>query len=227
MLYFCRRIGKGQLIIFPLDTHQRYRELQASVQRIEEQIEEIDKQIKEIEKKIESIINKDTELKKRMNYILSIKGVGLLTAVCILAETNGIATVGNIKQLTGYAGLDVKLKESGKRKGKSKISKRGNRFIRKALYFTTFSKIKRDAPTNEKYRRLKEDKGIPMVAAVAQQRKRLGLIYTLWKKQEMFLPTITDRQTSGNTEVQAFPLALTLTEEQEKKCGNQSSHITG
>ncbi|MDR3268436.1 MAG: transposase [Tannerella sp.] len=64
--------------------YQQGKTLQASVQRIEEQIDFTDKQIEEIEKEIESIIPKDTKLKDRLNYILSIKGVGLLTAVCIL-----------------------------------------------------------------------------------------------------------------------------------------------
>jgi transposase len=142
--------------------------------------------IEEIEREIESVVNEDKALKARLEYILSIKGVGLMTVVCIVSETNGFAAISSIKQLTSYAGLDIKLKESGKWKGKSKISKKGNKHIRKSLYFPAFSLIEHDPATKEKYCRLKEKKGIPMVAAVAQQRKLLGLIYTLWKKQEMF-----------------------------------------
>jgi hypothetical protein len=55
------------------------------------------------------------------------------------------------------------------------------------LYFPTFVQIKHDLPAKKKYQRLKDKKGIPMVAAVAQQRKLLGLMYTLWKKQDFFL----------------------------------------
>jgi hypothetical protein len=52
--------------------------------------------------------------------------------------------------------------------------------------FPAFSKIKHHEKTKKYYERLAERKGIKMVAAVAVQKKLLGLIYTLWKKQEMF-----------------------------------------
>ncbi|MDR2086621.1 MAG: IS110 family transposase [Dysgonamonadaceae bacterium] len=161
---------------------------QSSIERCSEMIETINCQVAAIETEIKEIVDSDEKLKHRMDYVLSIKGVSLLTAVCILSETNGFAGFHNIKQLTSYAGLDILIKESGKWTGKSKISKKGNKYIRKALYFPAFSKINHDTGTREQYERLKEKKGIAMVAAVAQQRKLLGLIYTLWKKQEMFSP---------------------------------------
>jgi transposase len=163
--------------------------LQETIQRSEEHITFLNAQIKAIEHQIESIVDNDKPLKERLDYVLSIKGVGLITAVCIVSETNGFAAINSIKQLTSYAGLDIKLRESGTWKGKTRISKKGNSHIRKVLHFPTLTKIKHDEETNKKYQLLKEKKGIAMVAVVAQQRKLLGLIYTLWKKQEMFSTT--------------------------------------
>ena len=157
-----------------------------SIQRSVERIDLLNKQISEIEKEIEAVVLADKHLKKRLDYVLSIPGVGLITAVTIIAETNGFASTTGIKQLTGFAGLDVKVAESGKWKGKSKISKQGNRYIRKILMFPAFSFTKYCNKTKKFYERLVEKKGIKMIAVVAVQRKLLGLIYTLWKKQEMF-----------------------------------------
>jgi transposase len=183
--------------------------VKATVRRSQEHIAFLNEQIKEIESDITSVIEADQPLQERLNCVLSIKGVGLITAVTVVAETNGFAMINNIKQLTSYAGLNVKIRESGKWKGKSKISKQGNRYIRKALYFPTFVMLKYDKATREKYERLKEKKGIPMVAAVARQRKLLGLIYTLWKKKEMYCPDFeTIQKTSGNAAAQASPLAF-------------------
>ena len=131
-------------------------------------------------------IKADKSLEERLNYVLNIPGVGLITAVTVVAETNGFASITGIKQLTGFVGLDIKISESGKWKGKSRISKKGNCYIRKVLMFPAFSFIKHHDKTKKYYERLTEKKGIKMVAAVAVQRKLLGLIYTLWKKQEMF-----------------------------------------
>jgi transposase len=121
-----------------------------------------------------------------MQFLLSIKGVGMITAATIVAETNGFAAIESIKQLTAYAGLDVRISESGKWKGKSTISKCGNSYIRRVLYMPTLSKISNDEATKKAYQRLKEKKGIGMIAVVACMRKLLALMYTLWKKQEMF-----------------------------------------
>lgn len=146
----------------------------------------MDEQIKQIEKEISLLVNRNENLKNRIKYLLSIPGVGLLTASIIVAETNGFAAFESIKQLTSYAGLDIRIAESGNWKGKSKISKRGNSHIRKALFMPSLSKIKYDQETKQFYDRLKEKKSIGMVATIAVERKLLGLMLSLWKKQEMF-----------------------------------------
>ena len=45
---------------------------------------------------------------KEIDRMMTIPGIGELTAVIILAETNGFELIRNKKQLTSYAGLDVK-----------------------------------------------------------------------------------------------------------------------
>jgi len=157
-----------------------------SIKRSVKLISFLDKHIKQIEKEVECFVNQDKELKTKMEYLLSIPGVGLLTAATIVAETNGFAAFESIKQLTSYAGLDVRIVESGTWKGKSKISKRGNSHIRKALFMPSLSKIRNDQPTKQFFERLKIKKGIGMVATVAVERKLLGLMFSLWKKQEMY-----------------------------------------
>lgn len=157
-----------------------------SIRRSEKRITFLDKQIKETEIQIDMIVQKDQSLLTRLKYLMSIPGVALLTAVIIVAETDGFAAITSIKQLTSYAGMDIQIAESGKWKGHTKISKKGNSYIRKALYFPAFCKIKHDKNTGHFYQRLAEKKGKRMIAAVAVQRKLLALMYTLWKKEEMF-----------------------------------------
>jgi transposase len=157
-----------------------------TIKRSQKLISFLDKQIKLIEKEIKDFVNNDKELKARMEYLLSIPGVGLLTAATIVAETNGFAAFENIKQLTSYAGLDVCIAESGNWKGKSKISKRGNSYIRKALFMPSLSKISHDQSTKQFYERLKEKKGVGMMAVIAVERKLLGLMFALWKKKELY-----------------------------------------
>ncbi|PWJ57212.1 transposase [Dyadobacter jejuensis] len=86
-----------------------------SLERLNERIRFLNKQEKEIKGDIEQIVNKHAELKKEVEIISSIPGVGELTAVIILAETNGFDLIRNKKQLTSYAGFDVKEKHGGAR----------------------------------------------------------------------------------------------------------------
>lgn len=154
--------------------------------RTKKHISLLNKQVKEIEQEIKMLVNEDDKLKKKFEYLQSIPGVGLLTIATIVAETNGFETFTSIKQLTSYAGLDVKIAESGTWKGKSRISKRGNSHIRKALYMPSLARIRFDKSANLFYENLKERKGKSMVALVAVQRKMLGLMFSLWKNETMY-----------------------------------------
>jgi transposase len=102
-----------------------------SLDRLKERIRFLNRQEKEIKEDIDQIVNRNAELQKEVEIISSIPGVGELTAVIILAETNGFELIRNKKQLTSYAGFDVKEKQSGTSvKGKPGISKKGNRSLR-------------------------------------------------------------------------------------------------
>jgi transposase len=159
----------------------------ASVNRAEKRIAFLTKQKNEITAEITLLIKSDENTGRSVELLSSIPGVGLLTAAIVLAETNGFDLIRNKRQLTSYAGLDVKEKQSGTSvKGKPKISKKGNRFLRKALHLPALGAIR----SNERYKaifvRLVGKHGIKMKAAVAVQRKLLEMMYTLFKADKKY-----------------------------------------
>lgn len=160
---------------------------ESSIKRATKRIQLINKQELEIKAEIAGIVKMDTELVKKIAKITTIPGVGKLTAVIVLAETNGFELIKNKKQLTSYSGLDVKLKDSGTSvKGKPKISKRGNRHLRKAMHMPALSAIKHNEQHKAVFIRLVSKHGIKMKAAVAVQRKILELIYTIYRTDQTF-----------------------------------------
>lgn len=145
--------------------------------------------VKEIEKEIRNYVEANPDLKKEISYLLSIKGVGLITAATVLGETSGFKEIDNKRQLVSYSGYDVIKKDSGTSvMSKPRISKKGNRHIRKAMYFPALTAIRHDSSQKDHYLRMVNKHGIKMKAAVAIQRKLLILMYTLWKKKELFDP---------------------------------------
>jgi transposase len=153
-----------------------------SIDRIKKQILFFTNQEAEIRSAIQQLINGNVELKAIVVRSCSIPGVGVLTAATVLAETNGFDLIRNKKQLTSYAGLDVQEKQSGTSvKGKARISKKGNRYLRKCLHMPALTAIRHDDRFKAIFARLVSKHGIKMKAAVAVQRKLLEMIYTLYK----------------------------------------------
>lgn len=161
--------------------------LKNSVNRFKKQIQFLNKQILEIESEVNVLVRSNKNIKANVELLTSIPGVGLLTASTVLAETNGFDLIRNKKQLTSYAGLDVKEKQSGTSvKGKAKISKRGNKNLRKAMYLPSLVAIRHDERFKAIFARLVMKDGLKKKASVAIQRKLLELMYTLYKKQEKY-----------------------------------------
>lgn len=160
---------------------------QRSLDRASERLHILKSQIKQIEKEIKEFVAVQTDLQKKIDFITTIPGVALLTAATVIGETNGFAQIENKRQLVSYSGYDVIRKDSGTSvHAKPKISKKGNRHIRKAMHYPALTSIQHNEDNHNQYVRLIQKHGIKMKAAVAIQRKVLVLIYTLWKKEQIF-----------------------------------------
>ncbi len=114
----------------------------------------------------------------------SLSGIGNLTAASVLGETNGFDLIRNRRQLASYAGFDIKEKQSGTSiRGKARISKRGNKHLRKTMHMPALAAIRSDERFKDIFIRLVSKHGIRMKAVVAVQRKLLELMYIIHKNQ--------------------------------------------
>lgn len=159
--------------------------VKSTIKRCQDLIQFLNQQESQIKLELEEV--KDQEIKDKIKKITTIPGVGILTATIVLAETNGFELIKNKKQLTSYAGLDVKEKQSGTSvKGKPRISKKGNKSIRKAMHFPALAAIRHDQNFKDTYAHLVSRNGIKMKGIVAVQRKLLELIYVLYKNDTVY-----------------------------------------
>lgn len=148
------------------------------------------KQIKQIDKEILELLEQDAKLKAKIEKIVeSIKGIGILTIVILIAETNGFQNFSSVQALIKYAGYDVIENTSGKKKGKERISKKGNSRIRRILHMPALNMVSHQVGSFPKtYERIYQKTGIKMKGYVAIQRRLLCLLYSLWKKDQAFDP---------------------------------------
>lgn len=164
-----------------------HKPLKESLKRNQASLAFFEKQLTEIEKQIKDIVKQDDDLNDRINKVDKIEGVGFMTIVSIISETNGFALIENAKQLASYAGLDVVYNESGLKKHKTTISKKGNKRLRKAVYMPALSACRHNLKLKALYIRLVTKKGTKKVALIAVARKLLLLIYTIFTKNVEYI----------------------------------------
>ena len=173
-----------------------------SLKRMQQRIRFLLKQIEQIEDEINAAIEKQPWLKEKIKNVCSIKGVGTITAVTVVAEANGFNLIRNKKQLVSYAGLDVITKDSGTSiKSKPRISRKGNKYLRKCLHYPALTAIRSADLMKALFVRLVSKHGIKMKGVVAVQRKLLKLIYILWKKNEVYDPNYQTKKRKGQPEL--------------------------
>lgn len=141
--------------------------------------------IEMINVRTEEICNELNEVK----MILEIKGVGLTTASGLISELGDIRNYDHPNQLIKMAGLSLIEESSGKKKGKTSISKRGRSDLRKFLYQVIFGMIATNAAFKELYKyytKRAKNQLTGKQAIIALARKLLRIIYAIVTKNEPY-----------------------------------------
>lgn len=148
---------------------------------------------KDIQTEIRALISEQTKLSPDYNLLLSIPGVGEITAATILGEIGDIVNFESPKQLIAYAGLDPSVYQSGSFRAKNtKISKRGSHYLRKALFQAASAAVRKrpNGPCNSvlyEYYTNKLEAGKPYkVALVATCSKLLRIIHGILSSKTVF-----------------------------------------
>lgn len=133
--------------------------------------------IANIEEKIKQHVGTFPELKKQIELLESIPGIGSRTSFQILAELHSEDGKNiNSKAQVAHAGLAPREYQSGSSvNGKPRICKTGNKRLRKALYMPAMTAMKYNKHLSEFYQRLLSNGKPKMVALIAVMRKLLVL----------------------------------------------------
>ena len=145
---------------------------------------QIDVVLKRIDRRMQTLLR---DLGWWADYLRckSIPGVGPLNAVALVA-TYHRAAFSNVDKFIAFIGFDIRLRESGQFKGKSKLTKRGESELRRLLYCAA-------APSRsylpfKQFHQRQLDKGMPKIAAnVVLARKIARIAFALIRRQENFI----------------------------------------
>ena len=120
-----------------------------------------------------------------IQHCRSVPGIGPINALALVTCFHR-GTFQRVDQFIAYLGLDVRVRDSGRTRGKRKLTKRGEPEMRRLLYMAAWSFAK-----NPKFQPLYEQmrsRGLSSTAAnVAMARKLARIAFALMKKGEDFM----------------------------------------
>lgn len=161
---------------------------EALVDRILEQITFLERMIELTKQEAISILKSDKYLEESFNLIQTIKGFGETSAIQLLAEIMLIPEGLTHRQWVAFAGLDPRHIQSGTSINKKpRISKAGNRYLRKALFMPALSASRNDPYVKGYFAHLVEDRKLAKLQAiVAIMRKLLHAIHGMLLHRKPF-----------------------------------------
>ena len=151
-------------------------------------IEGIKKSIVQIEALIRKIIVEDKAIFTNYKLIITVPGIGHLTAVYIICCTNNFA--GNIsgKQLASYAGVVPFEYSSGiSIKGKNRVHKMANKDLKKLLHLCALTAIKYYPEFKQYFDRKKAEGKNGMLVLNAIRNKLVLRVVAVVNKQEAYV----------------------------------------
>jgi transposase len=159
------------------------------VEDITSHLKELSRRIQALKKAIFQVIADTPELKEQSKLLVTIPGIGKLTAARLLAEMGDITCFEDAPQLAAYAGLNPKGFRSGSSvHKKTRISKEGRALLRHILYMPAIVARKNNPIIHAFCDRLAQH-GLPKMAIVAAaMRKLLHLVFGILKHKQPFDP---------------------------------------
>ena len=128
------------------------------------------------------------------HVILSLKGIGPVTAAGLIGEVGDFTKFGTISEVMKLAGLDLYEVSSGKHRGKLRISKRGRPHMRKLLYLAALSTVRKGGAMHGWYQRALGRGMIKTKALVAVSRKLLGIIFALVRNHSVYIENFMNQK---------------------------------
>jgi transposase len=114
-----------------------------------------------------------------LEIIKSIDGVKNITGCSFLAEMGDLSNYKSYKSLIAFMGLDPSTNQSGQHVGPSKISKRGNRHLRRVIHIMTLCSVRSDNVFRQYYLKRKAEGLPPMKALMATSHKLIRVIFSM------------------------------------------------
>ena len=158
-------------------------------QSIEEAIDFYNEQLSELDRRIAELTATDPTFRQRLALLVSVPGVGTVTAAGLLAELPELGAMnrGEAAKLVGLAPIN---RDSGALRGKRMIGG-GRTQVRRSLYMATIVATRHNKIIRRHYRQLLDRGKSKMTALVACMRKLLLILNAIIKNNSPWKEYLT------------------------------------
>lgn len=154
------------------------------IRQLIEQLMFLESQLNELESKIADILHQTNQV------ITTIPGIGDTLGAVILSEIGDIYRFDAPGKLVAFAGLDVRVTQSGEFMGtKNKISKRGSPYLRRAIWLAASRAAFCDPILSDYYQSLRARGKHHLTAIGAVSRKFCNILFVILRENRPYLPT--------------------------------------
>ncbi len=106
-----------------------------------------------IEERLLTLVKKEQQ--QQLTLLTTVPGIGLKTALFLIVVTDGFSKFETAAQLCSYVGITPTIRESGSSvRGRSRISKVGNKKLRNLLFLCAFNACKHNKACRDLYERI-------------------------------------------------------------------------
>ena len=163
-------------------------------QYYEQELQRVEETLQALEKEAEDLALQYAPREYRL--LLSIPGVGRRLACAILGILSPLTRFARSKELASFLGLAPQIDQSGKRKERAWLSKRGNPFLRKLLFLAALSASRFNEQCRMLYERLLSRGKPKKVALIAVANKLLRQIFAILRSGIPYDPHYLERKRS-------------------------------
>lgn len=163
-----------------------------------------------VQKQMRQFCNQDPELRQCISLLMSLPGIGAITATHALARLGDWREIKNVRQIAGFLGLVSSEHSTGDKQNRGSITRSGDSHLRNKLIQCAWTAIRKDPELREFYRNVyqRQPKKIAArKAIVAVARKLTTRMYAVLNQQRPYviranssIAPLTAEETTGPRE---------------------------
>jgi len=169
----------------------KHEQVKQTFEQLLKQLAELRKQLVEVLKLIRKSVKQNERAQKIVNHLLTVPGVGFITAVTLYTEIIDISRFSRFDQLSSYVGLAPSTHSSGEKERVTGISQRQNVHLRYILIESSWIAVRKDPALTmafgELTKRMKKQEAIIRIA-----KKLLSRIMYVWKQEKEYVLAVVE-----------------------------------